>query len=137
MKALTDKLYCAGYGALVFLVTSLPQLYSDTNAWFNEQGTCPTYKSRLLHAVIFFALILLSMKYFGKSDKPMPLLSKYALFGALLFFLFSSPEAYRTSNALYSGLSDGYNGCPTTTGLVVHSVLFGAALFGMTYLPDA
>lgn len=137
MNTLTDKLYCAGYGSVVFLVASLPQLYDKTNSYFNEQGSCPTYKSRLLHTLIFFALVLLTMKYLAKSNKSLQVLSKYSLFGALLFFLLSSPEAYRTTNGIYAGLADSNNGCPTMTGLIIHTVLFGAALFGMMYLPDA
>lgn len=136
MSTSIDKLYCAGYGALVFFVMSLPLLYDKTNSFVNEQGTCPTFKSKLLHVLIFFVLILLSMKYFAKSDKPMPILSKYALFGALLFFLFSSREAYRMTNTISPGLMDESNECPTSTGLIVHSLLFGASLYGMTYLPS-
>jgi len=50
-----------------------------------------------------------------------------------LFFVMSSPEAYKFTNSLYQGLAD--NGCPSMTGIVVHTILFGLALFGMMHLP--
>jgi hypothetical protein len=128
------NLYNAALGSAIFMLVSLPQLYAKTNPLVNDDGTCPTYKSRLLHTLVFFALVLLVMKYIGKSDKPLALLCKYALFGSLLFFIMSSSEAYKLTNSLYSGIAD--NGCPSMTGIVVHTVLFGLALFGMMHLPQ-
>ena len=128
-----QNVYHAILGSAMFMLVSLPQLYSKTNPLVNEDGTCPTYKSKLLHTLVFFALVLLVMKYIGKSDKPTALLCKYALFGSLLFFIMSSSEAYKFTNSLYSGLAD--NGCPSMTGIVAHTVLFGLALFGMMHLP--
>jgi hypothetical protein len=127
------NLYHAGLGAAMFMLMSLPQIYGKTNPLLNDDGSCPTYKSKLLHTLAFFALVVLVMKYVGKSDKPLALLCKYALFGSLLFFVMSSSEAYKFTNSFHAGLAD--NGCPSMTGIIVHTVLFGAALFGMMHLP--
>lgn len=128
-----NNLYHAGMGAAMFMLVSLPQLYGKTNSLVYDDGSCPTYKSKLLHTLAFFALVVLVMKYIGKSDKPLALLCKYALFGSLLFFVMSSNEAYKLTNSLYPGLAD--NGCPSMTGICVHTILFGLALFGMMHLP--
>lgn len=128
-----QNLYHAGMGAAIFMLMSLPQMYNKTNSIVDELGSCPTYKSKLLHTLIFFVLVIIVMKYIGKSDKSFALLCKYAIFGSLLFFIISSNEAYMLTNGIYPGLSD--NGCPSMTGVCVHTVLFGILLFGMMYLP--
>ena len=51
-----------------------------------------------------------------------------------LFFLISNPFTYRLTNSLLSGLigrlSDP-SGCPTSKGIVVHSVVFGLIVYGL------
>ena len=51
-----------------------------------------------------------------------------------LFFLISNPFTYRLTNSLLSGLigrlSDP-SGCPTSTGIVVHSVVFGLIVYAL------
>jgi hypothetical protein len=51
-----------------------------------------------------------------------------------LFFLISNPFTYRLTNTLLGGLigrlSDP-SGCPTSTGIVVHSVVFGAIVYAL------
>ena len=126
---LKQKLYHAGVASAVFLVVSLPQLYSKSNSLVSESGNCPTYKSRLLHMILFYALSVLVMKFVLKSDKDFRTLSGYATHGALLFFLLSSPEAYKLTNGLVDGLSE--DGCPTLKGLGVHTVLYLVALVGL------
>ena len=130
---LKQKIYQSALSSIVFLVASLPSLYNESNKFVSASGSCPTYKSRLLHTLGFFALSILAMKYISKSDKSLQVLSKCALFGSLLFFIISSPEAYKFTNSIYSGLADE-SGCPTMTGLVVHTLLYGSALTGMMYI---
>ena len=42
----------------------------------------------------------------------------------LLFFILSHPVVYKLTTALVGGLAS-YGGCPTTLGLIVHSIVFG------------
>jgi hypothetical protein len=55
----------------------------------------------------------------------------------LLFFLIANPMTYRLTNSLLSGLTgrlaDG-GGCPTSTGLLVHSAVFGILVYGLMLL---
>lgn len=55
----------------------------------------------------------------------------------LLFFIIANPFTYRLTNSLLDGLvgrlSDP-SGCPTSTGLLVHSAVFGAAVYGLMLL---
>ena len=129
-----QKLYHAAISSCVFLVASLPYGYGKTNGFISADGDCPTYKSKLLHTLGFFALSLLVMKFVGKSEKPLQLMVKYATYASLLFFLLSSTEAFKFTGSLVNGLADS-TGCPTMTGVVVHTVLYGAALIGLMSLP--
>lgn len=52
----------------------------------------------------------------------------------LVFYIISNPMTYRLTNSLLSGvvgrISD-YSGCPTATGLIVHSLVFGAVVYSL------
>ena len=55
----------------------------------------------------------------------------------LLFFIIAHPFTYRLTNSLLGGLigrlSDP-SGCPSSTGLIVHSVVFGLIVYGLMLL---
>jgi hypothetical protein len=55
----------------------------------------------------------------------------------LLFFIIANPFTYRLTNSLLGGLigrlSDP-SGSPTSTGLIVHSVVFGLIVYGLMLL---
>jgi hypothetical protein len=51
----------------------------------------------------------------------------------LLFFIISHPMTYRLTNSLVGGLTT-MAGAPTTLGLVLHSLVFGAIVYGLMYL---
>ena len=55
----------------------------------------------------------------------------------LLFFIIANPFTYRLTNGLLGGLigrlSDP-SGCPSSTGLIVHSVVFGVIVYGLMLL---
>jgi len=55
----------------------------------------------------------------------------------LLFFIIANPFTYRLTNSLLGGLvgrlSDP-SGCPTSLGLIVHSVVFGLIVYGLMLL---
>ena len=55
----------------------------------------------------------------------------------LLFFIISNPFTYRLTNSLLGGLTGRLadpSGCPTTKGIVVHSVVFGAIVYALMYV---
>ena len=52
----------------------------------------------------------------------------------LLFFLISNPFTYRLTNSLLGGLLGRLadpSGCPTSTGLLVHTAVFGAIVYAL------
>lgn len=71
--------------------------------------------------------------------------TRHALTLALLFFVLSSPYTYKLVDSLvgatvgalvpqlHSALKIAEGGCPTTYGLVVHSVVFGLAAWALHY----
>ena len=55
----------------------------------------------------------------------------------LLFFLISNPFTYRLTNGLLSGLTGRLadpSGCPTSLGIVVHSLVFGVIVHALMYV---
>lgn len=57
---------------------------------------------------------------------------KGALVAGLLFFIISHPFVYQTVDSLLRGILGPIaspSGCPTTLGLIVHSVVFAAATY--------
>ncbi len=51
----------------------------------------------------------------------------------LLFFIISHPLTYRLTDSLVGGVTT-MTGAPTTLGLLVHSLVFGAIVYGLMYL---
>jgi hypothetical protein len=132
MTTLNEKIYYSGLSALVFLGVSLPQVYQQTNPLLQSNGSCPNYKSKLLHMVVFFALSLGVMQFAGKSDKTLMQQSKYALYGALLYFFLSSNEMYSLTTSVVGDLY--IDGCPTIKGIAVHSAVYMLSLIGLMSL---
>lgn len=61
---------------------------------------------------------------------------KYSFYSALLFFIISSPQIYKiTHHILGKYVNIAKNGCPSAVGLVLHSVVYMVALFGLMKLP--
>ena len=132
---LTQKAFHAGVSAAIFLAVSLPYVYDKTNSvLFSSPGTCPTYKSKLLHAVLFVAIAFLVMKYLVDVSGSNGMLLRYAIYGALVFFLVSSTEMYTLTHGIYDGITVD-NGCPTLTAVVIHTVVYFLILVGMMSLP--
>ena len=51
----------------------------------------------------------------------------------LVFYIISHPVVYRMTNRIVGGLATG-SGCPTAMGLVVHSLVFGAIVYGLMHI---
>lgn len=61
-----------------------------------------------------------------KSDK---LKAKYSFQSALLFFLVANPATFNLMRSLLGDWVASGAGCPTGTGLLLHSVVFGLVVF--------
>jgi len=53
---------------------------------------------------------------------------KFSLYSALIFFLVANPVTFRVMNSLIPGVA--VNGCPTSFGFMLHTVVF----FGLSFL---
>jgi hypothetical protein len=58
---------------------------------------------------------------------------KYSLYSALAFFLVANPVTFRVVNSLIGGIA--VNGCPTSLGLILHTVVFFGVVYGLMSLP--
>lgn len=55
---------------------------------------------------------------------------KASVMAAVLFLVISSPHLYKLTHGLVGNqLALAVNGCPTTAGLLVHTVVFGIVTF--------
>ena len=124
------KLHCAAICAGLFLLVSLPTVYSYTSRFIDVESSCHVYKTKLFHTLVFFLLNMLVMHYYSSLE--LMLKVRYSIYGALVFFLLSSNEMY---NATSSVVKTAVDRCPTTTGLVLHSLAYGGALYGLMSLP--
>lgn len=124
---ISDKLKQASYPGAVFLVMSLPQVYGWTNSLFKTMSDCPTWKTKLVHTLVFAVLVMLVDKYVRKSTKTNEQMLEYALTCALVFFFVSSQEMYMLTHAIYPATLD-QSGCPTGVGVIVHTILYVVVL---------
>jgi hypothetical protein len=53
---------------------------------------------------------------------------KFSLYSALIFFLVANPVTFRVMNSLIPGVA--VNGCPTSFGFMLHTIVF----FGLSFL---
>ena len=73
----------------------------------------------------------------SKFDKNPGLKFKYSLYSALAFFLLASPQVFSFVNSLigsFAKVADP-NGCPTSFGLILHTIIFLGLLYLMMSLP--
>lgn len=126
----------------MFLALSLPQVYGKTNGLLGAgSDDCPTYKTRLLHTVAFFVLTYISMKVNGEKMSKNQM-TKYSLYGALMFFFLSSNAMYSLTGSLVSNANSGWGermgdaACPTLTGVLVHTAVFALMLSWVMTLKD-
>ncbi len=61
---------------------------------------------------------------------------KYSFYSALVFFIVSSPQAYIiTQKIVGNSIPISGDGCPTSVGLFLHTVIFMLCLYGIMNLP--
>jgi hypothetical protein len=64
--------------------------------------------------------------------------AKYSFISALVFFLVANPETYKFTQTLFGGLFQvAYPmGAATPAGLILHTVVFFAAMLGLMMIPN-
>ncbi len=130
MSTLKEKLAISIFSAILFIGVSMPQTYRLTNSYANE---CPTSNGLLLHTFVFFVLAFLSM---WGSNASTGSKVKFSIYGALLYFLISSPAMFSLTGSIF-GQAVATNGCPTTIGTFLHALVYCAGLVGLMYLPES
>lgn len=133
MTTLNRKLEISAFSALACCIINTKTMYNLTNKFLPFETTknnCPTNIGFLVHLLVFLAYSYLSMT---KVDKPNLLKLNYAITGALLVnFAYSSGVIDVVGKAI--GTLE--NGCLTTKGNIVHSIIYGILLLAIMYLPD-
>ncbi|NDB86863.1 MAG: hypothetical protein EB127_29865, partial [Alphaproteobacteria bacterium] len=62
--------------------------------------------------------------------------AKYSFYSALVFFLIANPETFKFTQMLFgSFITLAQGGCPTPTGLFVHTAIFFFVLLGLMLFP--
>lgn len=59
---------------------------------------------------------------------------KYSLYSAIVFFVIASPFVYKLTSSILGKWVAGPSGCPTISGLVLHTIVFGLIIFGLMYM---
>ena len=54
-----------------------------------------------------------------------------SLMSALLFFIIANPDTFRLMRSILGSWVSGPNGCPTTAGLILHTIVFMLITWGM------
>lgn len=54
-----------------------------------------------------------------------------SLMSAILFFIVANPDTFRLMRTILGSWVSGPNGCPTTAGLILHTVVFMLITWGM------
>lgn len=136
MSSFYEKLGISVYSGILFALINLPVTYSFTSqnvkSGIVDASGCPTPKGILIHTIVFLGLSFLTM---GNPLEDTMLKVKYSIYGSLLFFLFSNPVMYSITSQLTNGATASQSGCQTNIGVLVHTVVYAAALLGVMYLP--
>jgi hypothetical protein len=62
--------------------------------------------------------------------------AKYSFYSALVFFLIANPETFKFTQMLFgSFITLAQGGCPTPTGLFLHTAIFFFVLLGLMLFP--
>jgi len=60
-----------------------------------------------------------------------------SLMAALLFFIIANPSTFRTIRMIFGSWVSTPNGCPSTSGLVLHSLVFMITIWGIMNIQKA
>ena len=137
MSTLQQKVSISAGSALLFFLLNLPATYRLTNYILpcntvNPLTGCPTTTGLIIHASIFFVITFLSMTSasFNAGIK-----FKNSLYATVIFLLIASPFMYSLTGSIFGESIATSKGCPTLLGVLIHSIVYGASLVGIMYLP--
>lgn len=135
MSTLQEKLTISAGSAALFALANLPQTFKLTSSitglpLWNNTINCPTNLGLLVHALIFFVVTFLTMSNANISTKTK---LKHSLYGTLLFFAISNPVMFHLTENLF-GKHIATGGCPTLTGIILHTFVYWLSLVGIMYL---
>lgn len=69
------------------------------------------------------------------NKKPSPIEAlKYTIYTAIVFLAISAPFTYRITASLFGKWVASPQGLPTAAGLLLHTVVFGAILYGLMFI---
>lgn len=113
----------------LFLLLNIPFAYKTTSKLLNTSSDgCLNTTGHIAHTIIFFifSLALMSLtNIFLSSYKRMSIweMVKYAFCITLLFYILSDKDTY---NLVAFNIDPKYvvDGCPTDTGVLIHTVIF-------------
>ena len=136
MASAMQKLWISSLSGVLFALVNLPQTYQLTdkllgNQLFNSLTKCPTFTGLIVHTIVFFVLTFLSM--WGSNINSLAKLN-HTITATLVFFLLSTPFAYKLVGSLLGTWVADQNGCPTTEGVIVHAVVYTFIIFGLMYV---
>lgn len=143
MGTLNQKLSISLASAGLFALVNLPCTYNFTNrlstdffkvSLYNEEKRCPTNIGLVVHAIVFLLLTYASMY---KSNQPEGIKWKHSIYGALIFYLISSPAVYSVVSKLFGDRISTPDGCPKNEGILLHSLVYASVLLGVMYLPES
>lgn len=137
MSTFQEKLIISVFSAALFILVTLPATYKLTTSLttlnlYNQGTNCPTNLGLLLHTLVFFVLTYLSM---WNAPHSSGLKLKFSIYGTLIFYLISSPAMFSFMNSILGDRVASSTGCPTITGILIHSFVYCMVLIGVMYLP--
>lgn len=134
MSTFYAKLAISLSSAIPFVIFNLPFTYNLTDKFmntFNKSTGCATPLGILLHTLAFFCFSYFTMR--GPSSKGLK--SKFSFYGALIFFLVSSPVTFQFVRSILGNYISNAAGCPTILGILLHALVYAAVLTGAMYFP--
>lgn len=135
MSSFQQKAMISAWSAGTFALLNAPMTYRLSNNLLTVKtykDGCPTAMGSLIHTVVFFLVSFLSMVVGGGNTSIRTMLN-HSLYGSLIYFFVSSPPVYSVTKSFFSKTSDS-NGCPTVTGVVLHSLVYFVLLVLVMYL---
>lgn len=143
MATLNQKLTISLASAGLFALVNLPCTYNFTNklstdllkvSLYDQEKRCPTNVGLVVHALVFLLLTYASMY---KSGQPNGIKWKHSIYGALIFYLISSPAVFSVVSKLFGDRFSTPDGCPKNEGILLHSLVYAGVLLGVMYLPES